>query len=137
MRRGTTRRTLAGTAPIRPERHPSADVSGGAAKVQQTAGQTVTTVLSVVPPECGGRRSEGGAEPPTARLRVVTRRRPGRWKVTGKYSIGAPVGTDWTTIDGCSQTTTIVRTGRVQIYDRVKQRVVTVSAGHRYVARAS
>ena len=52
-----------------------------------------------------------------------------------RYSIGASFGTTWTTVEDCSRTTTIVRRGRVRVYDRVKRRSVTVSAGHRYVAR--
>jgi hypothetical protein len=56
-------------------------------------------------------------------------------KVAGKYSIGASYGTTWTTVEECSRTTTIVRKGRVRVYDRVKRRSVTVSAGNRYVAR--
>jgi Ca2+-binding RTX toxin-like protein len=112
----------------------SADVSGGAAAVTQTPGRRITTELTIVAPACAaGRRALVVADRP--HLRVNTRDRRSRWKVHGKYSVGASLGTDWTTVDGCSQTTTIVRRGRVRVYDRATRRTVTVSAGHRYVAR--
>jgi hypothetical protein len=97
----------------------------------------VATQLSVVPPACaaaGSGRATAGRR--TARLRVSTGRARGRWRVRGRFSIAASFGTDWTTLEGCSTTTTIVRTGRVRVRDDVKRRTVTVRAGHRYVARA-
>jgi Ca2+-binding RTX toxin-like protein len=115
----------------------SAEVSGGAATIDQTSGSKVDTVLTVTAPKCGagGRALVTDARGP--RLRVDTGRGRGRWKVRGQYSIGAAFGTDWTTIDDCSRTTTIVRKGRVRVYDRTKRRTITVRAGERYVARAS
>jgi hypothetical protein len=112
----------------------SADVSGAAVTVRQTPGRTVTTTLTVKPPACaaGGRMAVVAREP---RLGVNTDRRRGRWKVKGRFSIAAAFGTEWTTLEGCSRTVTVVRRGRVQVYDRAKRRTVTVRAGHRYVAR--
>jgi hypothetical protein len=55
--------------------------------------------------------------------------------VRGQYSMGASFGTDWTTVEGCSSTTTIVHRGRVEVFDRVKRRIITVRAGDRFVAR--
>lgn len=115
-------------------RSASADVSGAAVTVRQTSGRRVTTTLTVKPPACAaGGRTAGVAREP--RLRVNTDRRRGRWKVKGKFSIAAAFGTEWTTLQGCSRTVTVVRRGRVQVYDRAKRRTVTVRAGHRYVAR--
>lgn len=113
----------------------SADVSGTAVTVGQSSGRRVTTTLTVRRPRCAGRRRSPNALPPEARLRVATDRRRGRWRVKGKHSIAAAVGTDWVTLEGCSRTVTVVRRGRVQVFDRVKRRTVTVRAGHRYVAR--
>jgi Ca2+-binding RTX toxin-like protein len=115
-------------------RSASADVSGAAVTVDQSSGRRVTTTLTVKPPACaaGGRTAVVAREP---RLRVNTDRRRGRWKVNGAFSIAAAFGTEWTTLEGCSRTVTTVRRGRVQVYDRVKHRTVTVRAGHRYVAR--
>jgi len=118
-------------------RRASATVSDGAALVAQGSGRRVATQLSVVPPACvaaGSGRATAGRR--TARLRVSTGRARGRWRVRGRFSIAASFGTDWTTLEGCSTTTTIVRRGRVRVRDDVKRRTVTVRAGHRYVARA-
>jgi Ca2+-binding RTX toxin-like protein len=112
----------------------SADVSGGAVTVGQTPARRVTTTLTVKRSTCApGGRTEAVARDPE--VRVSTDRRRGRWKVKGKFSIAAAVGTDWTTLEGCSRTVTVVRRGRVEVYDRAKRRTVTVRAGHRYVAR--
>ena len=118
----------------------SAELSGAAATIRQTSGRRkVTTMLTVERPACAGSARNAGEAADAARaprrFHVRTHRRPGRWKVRGRYSIGASFGTTWTTVEDCSRTTTIVRRGRVRVYDRVKRRSVTVSAGHRYVAR--
>jgi hypothetical protein len=113
----------------------SADVSGAAVSVGQSSGRRVSTTLTVRGLRCAGRRRSPNALPPEARLHVATDRRRGRWRVKGKHSIAAAVGTDWVTLESCSRTVTVVRRGRVQVFDRVKQRTVTVRAGHRYVAK--
>jgi hypothetical protein len=113
----------------------SADVSGAAVTVGQSSGRRVATTLTVRRPRCAARRRSPSALPPEARLRVATDRRRGRWRVKGKHSIAAAFGTDWTTLEGCSRTVTVVRRGRVQVFDRVKRRTVTVRAGQRYVAK--
>ena len=123
------------TAALEGARVASADVSGDAATVDQTSGRTVTTELTVKRPACSAQARFPVAQIRDRRVRINTRRRRGRWKVRGEYSIGASFGTDWTTIDGCSETTTIVRRGRVKVFDRAKRRTVVVRAGHRYVAR--
>ena len=110
-------------------------MSGDAAAVDQTSGGTVTTELTVKPPSLQRGGAVLGRADTGSAVRINTRRRRGRWKVRGEFSIGASFGTDWTTIDGCSETTTIVRQGRVKVFDRAKRRTVVVRAGHRYVAR--
>jgi len=112
----------------------SADLSGAAATIGQSSGSRVTTTLTVKGPKCADRRTPT-ALPPEARLRVATDRRRGRWRVKGKHSIAAAVGTDWITLEGCSRTVTIVRRGRVRVFDRSKRRTVVVGAGQRYVAQ--
>jgi Ca2+-binding RTX toxin-like protein len=113
----------------------SAEVSGAAVTVGQSSGRRVTTTLTVRRPRCAGRRRSPSALPPEARLGVATDRRRGRWRVKGKHSIAAAIGTDWVTLEGCSRTVTVVRRGRVRVFDRAKRRTVTVTAGHRYVAQ--
>jgi hypothetical protein len=114
----------------------SADLSGAAVTVGQSAERRVTTTLTVERPSCSAKRRSPTIVAREPRLRVGTDRRRGRWKVKGKYSIGAATGTDWTTVESCSRTVTIVRRGRVQVFDRVKRRTVTVRAGQRYAAEA-
>jgi Ca2+-binding RTX toxin-like protein len=113
----------------------SAEVSGAAVTVGQSSGRRVSTTLTVRRPRCAGRRRSPHALTPEARLGVATDRRRGRWRVNGKHSIAAAVGTDWVTLESCSRTVTVVRRGRVRVFDRVKRRTVTVRAGHRYAAR--
>jgi hypothetical protein len=110
------------------------EVSGAAVSVGQSSGRRIATTLTVKGPQCAGRSAGPRALPPEARLRVATDRRRGRWRVKGRFSIGAALGTDWVTRDGCSRTVTWVRRGRVRVFDRVRRRTVIVRAGHRYVA---
>jgi Ca2+-binding RTX toxin-like protein len=118
-----------------PGRIASAKLSGEAVSVGQSTGRRVTTTLTLPRPRCDSRRRSPNALPPEARLRVATDRRRGRWRVKGRHSIAAAVGTEWVTLESCSRTVTVVRRGRVRVFDRVKRRTVTVRAGHRYVAR--
>jgi Ca2+-binding RTX toxin-like protein len=117
-------------------RSATATISGGAVTVDQTSGRGVVTMLTVRSPKCAASAETASAAARAQRLRLSTRGRRGRWRVLGRYSIGASVGTDWTTLEHCTSTTTVVRRGRVQVFDRVRHRTVTVGAGHRYVSRA-
>jgi len=117
-----------------PGRIASAELSGAAVTVRQSTGRRVSTTLTMPRRRCAGRRSPN-ALPPEARLRVATDRRRGRWRVKGRHSIAAAVGTEWVTLESCSRTVTVVRRGRVRVFDRAKRRTVTVRAGHRYVAK--
>jgi Ca2+-binding RTX toxin-like protein len=112
-----------------------ADVSRGAAAVSQTGRRPITTVLDVPRPDCTAATAASAAPRPATRVAVSTKRR-GRWKVRGRYSAGASVGTSWITVERCASTTTIVRRGKVRVFDRVARRRVVVRAGRRYVARA-
>jgi Ca2+-binding RTX toxin-like protein len=119
-----------------PRRNASADISGDAVEVDQSGRRRVTTDLTTVDrPGCGAAARDAGAARRRRGLRVNTRRGRSHVRVRGKYSIGASFGTDWTTIERCDSTTTIVRRGRVRILDRTKGRTVTVRAGERYIAR--
>jgi hypothetical protein len=113
----------------------TAEVSGAAAEIRQVGRRLVTTVFAVEKPSCpaGAAALKGAAD--ERRLRVRTGRRRGRWQVRGQYSVAATQGTDWITVETCTSTTTIVRSGRVRILDLERQRTRVVSAGQRYVAR--
>jgi Ca2+-binding RTX toxin-like protein len=120
---------------------PTLDATGCPARVRATVGRGAIAfadvsggAVTVGRPACGaGGRAD--AVPHEPRVRVNTHRRRGDWRVKGEFSIAAAFGTDWTTLEGCSRTVTVVRAGRVHVYDRAKRRTVTVRAGHRYVAR--
>jgi Ca2+-binding RTX toxin-like protein len=119
----------------------SGDVSGAPVTLRQSSARGVATTLAVEPPPCAPGSRSTTASAGGRRVRLKTRRRPGRskapgkWKVEGKYSIAAARGTDWTTVESCSSTTTIVHRGRVRVFDVVERRNVTVRAGDPYVAR--
>ena len=129
--------TLGLRAALGRSRSASADLSGDAVTVAQAGSRKLMTTLSVERPVCvtGARSRETQAVASRVRLRARGGHR-GRWRVQGRYSIGASRGTDWTTVEGCSSTTTVVRRGRVRIFDRVRRRTVTVGPGRSYVARA-
>ena len=122
------------TAIRRQGRSASAAISGDAVAVNQTARRRVTTTLRVKSPSCPAGAGRAGAAAPAPRLRVYSRGRRGRWRVRGTYSVAASYGTDWTTIEDCFSTTTVVRRGRVRVVDRSKRRTVIVGAGERYEA---
>jgi Ca2+-binding RTX toxin-like protein len=123
------------TATPRRGRRTRADVSGGAVWISQSSGRRVATTLGISPPACAAGARTTAAAAQERGVRVRTRRRPGRWRVKGRFSIGASEATDWTTVEDCSSTTTIVRRGRVRVFDRVKDRTVIVRAGDQYVAQ--
>jgi hypothetical protein len=96
----------------------------------------VTTVLGLERPGCAA--VSGSSATAAARrrhLRVKTRRKRGnKVNVTGRYSSGGSEGTDWTTIERCSSTTTRVRRGRVRVRNRFTGVTRIVRAGDTYVA---
>jgi hypothetical protein len=115
----------------------AADVLGTPVTIKQTPGRRVTTVLALERPACAaaaGTPATAAARRRHFRVRT-SRRRGNRVKVSGRYSSGGSEGTDWTTIDRCSGTTTRVRRGRVRVFDRTKHRAVIVRAGGTYTAR--
>jgi hypothetical protein len=113
----------------------SADVAGDPVTVRQTGGRRITTVLSLGRPLCASAGSRGGYEA-SRRVRVRSRRRPGRWEVRGTWIRAVAEGTDWSTVSTCTRTTTIVHSGRVRVYDTHRRRSVVLVGGQTYVAVA-
>ena len=113
----------------------SAELTGAAVTVRQTSGSRITTALTVRRPACSTGAVARAAGNTSRRVRLRSKKGRGNWKVRGKFSTGAAEGTDWTTVESCSRTTTIVRSGRVRVYDRERRRSVLVRAGGSYVAR--
>ena len=85
-------------------------------------------------PACSTGAVATAAGSKSRRVRLRSKKGRGRWKVRGT-SRPATQRTDWTTVESCSRTTTIVRSGRVRVYDRERRRSVLVRAGGSYVAR--
>jgi hypothetical protein len=112
----------------------SADLTGDAVTVRQTSGRRITTALTVRRPVCATGATAMAAGSRARRVRLRSKRGRGRWEVRGRFSTGAAEGTDWTTVESCSRTTTIVRSGRVRVYDRTRRRSVVVRGGHTYVS---
>jgi hypothetical protein len=59
----------------------------------------------------------------------------GRFRTHGANSVATVRGTRWLTVDGCAGTLTRVTEGVVSVRDLHRHRVVTVRAGHSYLAR--
>ena len=59
----------------------------------------------------------------------------GAFRTKGKYSSATVRGTKWLVQDSCAGTLTRVARGVVAVRDRVRQKTVTVRAGHSYLAR--
>jgi hypothetical protein len=59
----------------------------------------------------------------------------GRFRTAGKFAATTVRGTVWLTRDTCTQTLIRVRSGRVEVFDLVLGRRVTVTAGKTYIAR--
>jgi DNA-binding beta-propeller fold protein YncE len=59
----------------------------------------------------------------------------GRFRTKGKYAAATVRGTVWLTRDTCTSTLIRVRSGRVSVFDVVRRRTVTVTAGKSYTAR--
>jgi hypothetical protein len=82
----------------------------------------------------------------TSALRHATAKHPpirqlwgsghGRFRTSGRYSAATVHGTIWLTRDTCDGTLTMVKRGVVTVYDKVRDKTVTVRAGHTYFAPA-
>ena len=65
----------------------------------------------------------------------MDKRKPGRYRVRGRYSIGAATGTAWVTEERCEGTFTRVRSGVVRVRDLERKRTQVLHAGESYLAR--
>jgi len=115
-------------------------VSQGVFSVRQAAGKLATTELRLAGrlPACSrsARARQAPADAPLRRVYAqVDKHRRGSYRVRGRYSIGAAMGTAWLTEDRCDGTLTRVDSGVVRVRDRVRQTTVTLHAGQSYLAR--
>jgi Ca2+-binding RTX toxin-like protein len=116
-------------------------VSQGVFSVRQEAGKRPVTELRLAGRLRGCARSaQNGQAPTDAPLRrlytKVDKRKRGRYRVRGRYSVGAAFGTAWLTEDRCEGTMTRVDSGVVRVRDRVRNKTVTVRGGESYLALA-
>jgi Ca2+-binding RTX toxin-like protein len=124
------------TATRRPGRNAPAAITGDAFAISQTARRRLITTLTIKPPRCATRARS--APPRGGRRARKLRQRTGDQKdvqVKGKSVIVGSPGTDWTTVDRCRSTTTIVHHGRVFVFDFRRRRVHIVNEGHRLRVR--
>jgi Ca2+-binding RTX toxin-like protein len=116
-------------------------VSQGIFSVRQNAGKQPVTELRLAGRLGACTRSAKGRRAPTdAPLRRLYTRvdkgKRGRYRVRGRYSVGAAFGTAWLTEDRCDGTLTRVDSGVVRVRDRVRNKTVSVRAGQNYLAPA-
>ncbi len=108
----------------------------GRAVIRQPRSRLPTTTLQLSGPLACPR-----ARLTDARARKPPRRRiwgsaKGRFRTRGRYASVAVRGTTWLTEDRCDGTLVRVTVGRVEVFDQVRGRRVTVRAGQSYLARA-
>jgi Ca2+-binding RTX toxin-like protein len=115
-------------------------VSRGVFSVRQKSGKRPVTELRLVGSlaACGRSATVRRApkNQPVRRLATrVDKREPGKYRVRGRYSIGAATGTAWVTEERCEGTFTRVRSGVVRVRDLERKRTRVLHAGESYLAR--
>jgi Ca2+-binding RTX toxin-like protein len=115
-------------------------VSRGVFKVRQQSGKRPVTELRLVGSLTACGRSaivrRVPKDQPVHRLATrVDKRKPGKYRVRGRYSIGAATGTAWVTEERCEGTFTRVRSGVVRVRDLERKRTRVLHAGESYLAR--
>jgi Ca2+-binding RTX toxin-like protein len=114
--------------------------SRGVFKVRQQSGKRPVTELRLVGSLAACGRSATvrrvPKDQPVPRLATrVDKRKPGRYRVRGRYSIGAATGTAWVTEERCEGTFTRVRSSVVRVRDLERKRTQVLHAGESYLAR--
>lgn len=119
--------------------------SGAPFTILQRPAQKGLSVLHVVVPRAvaqtcprlGATRRAAGAHLSSRVLASLHSTAHGAFRTRGRFSAASVRGTVWDTIDRCDGTLTRVRRGTVNVIDFVRHVVVTVTAGHSYLARAA
>jgi Ca2+-binding RTX toxin-like protein len=125
------------TAKNRAGARQAASVSAGRFTVHQSRRRRPVTELELAGRlPCRGSAAKRPAASLARSLRVDVRKkhRRGRYKVKGRYSIGASRGTEWITEDRCDGTLTTVISGTVRVRDFGRRETVTVRPGKPYLA---
>lgn len=114
---------------------------GGLFRVEQprpSAGQPEgLTILSLAGPrpDCGSRGAGATSSRRKSRHGGLWGNAHGNFKTGGRYASATVTGTKWLTVDTCAGTLVRVARGAVIVEDRIRNRSVTVTAGHSYLAR--
>jgi hypothetical protein len=105
--------------------------------LQTTVSGTPTTELKLVQGDfsvCPKRSTAGETAAPKI-VRRLWGTGKGNFQTSGRFAAATVRGTRWVTIDRCDGTLIKVRSGAVQVTNLVTHRVVTVTAGHTYLAK--
>jgi hypothetical protein len=108
----------------------AARIGGGRFKLEQGRDPTHTYLVMI-----GGEvRHCGGAK---LRARKLSVSGSGTWATIGRYVHAMASGrrAAWVVYDRCDGSTVVARRGDVEARDRVARRTITVTEGHRYLAR--
>jgi hypothetical protein len=89
--------------------------------------------------QCGTRTTSGvtqGPRPGKKVIRHVWGNTKGKFRTRGKYASATVRGTLWETLDYCDGTLVLVRSGRVDVLDVVRNRHHIVTGGQSFFSRA-
>jgi hypothetical protein len=112
----------------------TADFYQGRAVVSQPRTSPVTTLTLSEPLSCPRRKAS--AAQAGKKVRRLWGNGKGSFVSRGRYAATTVRGTIWLTEDRCTSTLVRVRAGRVEVFDRVLRRRISIRAGQSYVARA-
>jgi hypothetical protein len=128
---------LPGTAPAAEVQ--DAEFYQGKFRVRQAPGSPVTDVL-LAGGSTAGCKPQLGAQAsralPHRVIRLLGASGKGGFRTRGRYAAATVRGTVWTTTDYCDGTLVSVQRDVVSVLDLVRHKTVTVTAGHRYFAKA-
>jgi len=112
----------------------AADFYQGRAVVSQSRTAPLTTLALSEPLACAKRKVS--AADAGKRVRRLWGNGKGRFVTKGRFAAATVRGTVWLTEDRCTSTLVRVLAGRVEVFDNVLRRRVTIRAGQSYVAKA-
>ena len=98
------------------------------------ASATLLTLALSEPLACAKRKVS--AADAGKRVRRLWGNGKGRFVTKGRFAAATVRGTAWLTEDRCTSTLVRVLAGRVEVFDNVLHRRVTIRAGQSYVAKA-
>jgi uncharacterized repeat protein (TIGR01451 family) len=104
--------------------------AGKKAKNNKQRPQLVTQLRLSAPLHCPKRTGASSSQP--QRVRSLWGNGKGNFATKGRYAAATVRGTEWFTKDTCRSTTIRVRRGRVDVYDFLLRKHLTVTTGRSY-----